>query len=380
MGKRKRIGLVYIWDETWLGGKYYLQNLMIALNMLDDNKKPLINLYCLSENSFRDFQENTKYPYLEKTIVKIRILHKVYSKLLSFFSKEASLRINFFPLNEADDWVFPVNIGSDSNKMISWIADFQEKHFPQYFTKSDIAYRDILVRSTCRRGIPIVFSSYDSQNDFKYFYNELENHPTFVVHFAVNQPDFSALKIDNVLHKYDIKKSYLICPNQFWQHKNHLFLFKAFKKCLEKGLDLQLVCTGRMEDYRCPEYIKKIKAFLEDYHLENDILTLGVIDKLELLCLMRYSYAVIQPSLFEGWNTTVEDSKAMNKFIFLSDLNVHREQISKNVCFFDPHDENDLVQKLLTVSPTEEFFDYSNCVRQFGEDFYRVIETTTSRE
>ena len=114
-----------------------------------------------------------------------------------------------------------------------------------------------------------------------------------------------------------------------------------------------------------------------DNHLEKDILTLGVIDKLELLCLMKYSYAVVQPSLFEGWNTTVEDSKAMNKFIFLSDLNVHREQINQNVCFFNPHDEDDMVQKLLTVTPTEECFDYSNCVRQFGEDFYHVIERTT---
>lgn len=374
MGERKRIGLIYVWDESWIGGKYYLQNLMIALNTLSDDIKPLINLYCLSEDTFLDFQENTKYPYLEKTIVKMGFIYKVFRKLISFFSKEATLRINMFPLNKEDELVFPLNIGSNNDKMISWIADFQEKHLPQFFSKSDLLYRDMLVRSTCKRGIPIVFSSNDSQNDFKCFYKGYENHPTFVVHFAVNQPDFSAVNVDDVLRKYDIKKSYLICPNQFWQHKNHLFLFKAFKKCLEKGLGLQLVCTGRMEDFRCPEYIEEIKTYLADNHLEHDILTLGLIDKQDLLCLMKNSYAVIQPSLFEGWNTTVEDCKAMNKYIFLSDLNVHREQINKNVCFFDPCNEEDLVQKLLTVSPKEEYFDYSNCIRQFGEDFYRVIK------
>lgn len=374
MGKRIRLGLVYIWDETWLGGKYYLQNLMIALNTLHDDNKPLINLYCLSEKSFRDFQVNTKYPYLEKTIVKIGFLNKICKKLLSFFSRQALLRINMFPLNKADDLIFPVNSGSHSDKMISWIADFQEKHLPQYFKKSEIAYRNILVRSTCKRGIPIVFSSYDSQNDFKHYYGEFINHPTFVVHFAVNQPDISSVKIDKVLDKYGINKSYMICPNQFWQHKNHLFLFKAFKKCLDKGLKLQLVCTGRMEDYRCPEYIERIKSFLEDNQLEQDILTLGVIDKLELLCLMKHSYAVIQPSMFEGWNTTVEDCKAMNKFIFLSDLRVHREQIKQNVCFFDFRDEDDLVEKLMTVIPKEDFFDYSDCVHQFGKDFLKIID------
>ena len=77
MGKRIRIGIVYIWNETWLGGKYYLQNLMIALNTLDDDKKPLINLYCFDDETFLDFQESTNYPYLEKTIVKISFFYKL---------------------------------------------------------------------------------------------------------------------------------------------------------------------------------------------------------------------------------------------------------------------------------------------------------------
>jgi len=374
MGKRIRIGLVDTW-ESWLGGKYYLQNLIISLNTLDDNKKPLINLYCLDEKTFQNYQINTKYPYLEKTIVNIGLLYRVRLKLYSIFSKNAMWHVDRFPLNPNDEMLFPMCIGSKKNKMLSWIPDFQEKHLPQFFLPSDIEFRELMVRSTCQRGIPIVFSSYDSQNDFKKYYKEFENHPTYVVHFAVNQPDFSNVKREDVLQKYGINKPYLICPNQFWQHKNHLFLFKAFKKSMEEGLGLQLVCTGKMEDDRCPEYMVEVKSFLDNNHLEHDILTLGVIDKQELLCLMKHAYAAIQPSLFEGWNTTVEDCKAMGKFIFLSDLAVHREQINKNVCFFNPRDEADLVHKLLTISPQEEYFDYSSHIRQFGEDFYHIIES-----
>lgn len=375
MGKRIRLGLVYIWSNNWLGGKYYLENLLIALNTLTDDKKPWVNLYCLDETTYKDFQKSTGYPYLEHTIVKIKsgFFYRVWRKLLSALSIKDPRNVDMFPLLSEDDVVFPLSIGSSPEKMISWIADLQEKHLPWYFSKKELKARNSSIRHTCKQGIPIVFSSYDSKNDFRKFYPEYAKHPTYVVHFAVNQPDFSDVDITTLKNNYGIKKSYLICANQFWQHKNHLFLFKAFKKAIEKGLDMQLVCTGKMEDYRSPKYIAEIERSLHDYNLGDAVLSLGVIDKKELLCLMKHSYAVVQPSLFEGWNTTVEDCKAMNKFVFLSDLPVHREQINKNVCFFDPNDENDLVERLLTVKPTEDNFDYSHYINQFGEGFYKVI-------
>ena len=98
-----------------------------------------------------------------------------------------------------------------------------------------------------------------------------------------------------------------------------------------------------------------------------------MIDSEELHCLMKNSYAVIQPSLFEGWNTTVEDCKALNKFIFLSDLPVHREQANENVCFFNPRNEDDLVTKLITIKPEVIPCDYSNNLREFGECFLELI-------
>ena len=377
MGKRIRLGLVYIWGNNWLGGKYYLENLLIALNTLSDEKKPQVNLYCLDEVTYKEFQKNTGYPYLEHTIVKIKtgFLYRAWRKLLSVLSIKDARNVDMFPLLSEDDLVFPLSIGSQPEKMISWIPDLQEKYFPQYFSKKELIARDTNIRHTCKQGIPIVFSSYDSRNDYLKFYPEFANHPTYVVHFAVNHPDFSDIDITTLKCKYGIKKPYLVCANQFWQHKNHLFLFKAFKKAQEIGLDMQLVCTGKMEDYRRPEYIVEIEKYLHKNDMGDSVLILGVIDKKELLCLMKDSYAVVQPSLFEGWNTTVEDCKDMNKFVFLSDLPVHREQIDKNVCFFDPYDENDLVQKLLTVTPTEKFLDYSRYINMFGEDFYKVLKT-----
>lgn len=373
MGKRIRLGYVYAWKGEWLGGFYYTQNLLVALNALDDDKKPIIDINCLDEKTFNELKDTTGYPYLEMTIIKEKLWKRIVRRFLRLFSIKAACAIDTFGVNTNNDVIFPWSYGLYTNKLIFWRPDFQEKYLPDFFSPKSIFNRDRQIKDICLRQLPIVFSSQDCQNDFMKFYPEFKNVPTYVVRFAVNQQDFSTINSDAIKQKYGIKKRYLFCANQFWQHKNHLFLFKAFMKANEQGLDMQLVCTGKLSDFRAPEYIEEIISFIEINHLKNDILTLGMIDKKDLLCLMKNSYAVIQPSLFEGWNTTVEDCKAMSKFVFLSDLPVHREQINQNVCFFNPHDEDDLVNKLLTITPHEEPYDYSMCINQFGEDFYNVL-------
>lgn len=112
---------------------------------------------------------------------------------------------------------------------------------------------------------------------------------------------------------------------------------------------------------------------MKENHLENDIKILGFIDRKEQLCLMQHSYAIVQPSLFEGWSTVVEDAKALNKFIFVSNLDVHLEQQPKNACFFNATNEDELVEKLMNVKPTAEPYDYSENRKQFAIDFLEII-------
>ncbi len=381
MEKRTRIGFYYVWGKAWMGGVIYARNLLKALNMLDDQDKPFIDVYCRDRESFEDLKANTGYPYLDIIIINDEASHKKMFRDLvkTLFGFKASKRVDMFKIQDKDEMIFPYGFGSKTNKLVFWRPDFQEKYLPAFFTKREIQRRDLAMKAIAGRGIPIVFSSHDCENDFKRFYPEFNN-KTFVVHFAVSHPDFSHVSIDDVKSMYGIKGNYLLCANQFWKHKNHLFLFKAYHKALQQGLDMPLVCTGNFSDYCNPGYIEEIKEFIAANDLSKRILMLGLIDSDKLYCLMKNAYAVIQPSLFEGWNTTVEDCKALNKFIFLSDLPVHREQAKANVCFFNPHDEEELIDKLLNVKPTETPYDYSCSLREFGENFLEVIKYMVNRK
>jgi hypothetical protein len=57
------------------------------------------------------------------------------------------------------------------------------------------------------------------------------------------------------------------------------------------------------------------------------------------------SSAVLQPSLFEGWSTVVEDVKAMGRPLFLSDIPVHLEQ-APSATFFKAGSPEDLASTL----------------------------------
>lgn len=370
--ERDRIGILMTGVSNWIAGKYYIQNLLCAMNTLKDEQKPIVDLYVEDINVYEDVKEESRYPYLVYNLYKVNTLMRLLRRIIYPFNANIANNLPLFSVRKDDMFLYPAELGT-SHKKVCWKQDFQEKYLPELFGNDFVRKRDKNLKSACERNIPIVFSSYDSLADFQKYYPQYHN-PTFVVQFAVSQQDFNDVRFECVKEKYGISKEFLLCANQFWKHKNHLFLFRAFKKALKEGLNLQLICTGALNDFRNPEYANQIKTFIEENGLGNNIKLLGLIDKKDLLCLMKNSYAVIQPSLFEGWNTTVEDCKALNKFIFLSDLKVHREQISDNVCFFNPRCEDDLVEKLMSVRPHTKFYDYHKNIEDFGKSFYKVIE------
>ena len=72
----------------------------------------------------------------------------------------------------------------------------------------------------------------------------------------------------------------------------------------------------------------------------------GYIPYSHIMPLMRASTAVLNPSLFEGWSTTVEEAKALGVPLLLSDLRVHREQAPAGTRFFDPDSAEEMAAVL----------------------------------
>ncbi|MFV0350129.1 MAG: glycosyltransferase, partial [Halodesulfovibrio sp.] len=126
--------------------------------------------------------------------------------------------------------------------------------------------------------------------------------------------------------RYGIKGDYLMCCNQFWVHKDHKTLFSALALLRERGIRPQLVCTGAAEDARHPDYFNSLTRFLAEHGLAGQITILGLIPRADQIQLLRGAAGVIQPSLFEGWSTVIEDCRLLGKSVVYSDIQVHLEQ------------------------------------------------------
>lgn len=76
------------------------------------------------------------------------------------------------------------------------------------------------------------------------------------------------------------------------------------------------------------------------------MLFLGLIPYQDVAALMQGAVAMINPSLFEGWSTTVEEAKSLGKRIILSNIPVHMEQNPERGLFFEPHNPEALADAI----------------------------------
>jgi len=93
-----------------------------------------------------------------------------------------------------------------------------------------------------------------------------------------------------------------------------------------------------MDDCRNREHLADLREYIYSYGIEDNVRLLGLIDYADVFALMHNSIAVINPSLFEGWSSTVEEAKSMGKGMILSDIAVHREQDPTVSSYFSVND------------------------------------------
>lgn len=381
MAKKPKIGILYSYDENWIGGAYYIQNLIKALNYLP--KEEQISLYIVAQTKalFQELQKNTGYPNLKfiNFNPRFNLFEKIVNKVgFLFLKKEIILK------KIKLDWVFPLhgipNELKHISKLIFWIPDLQEKFLPEFFTANEIELRHNSYLKIIASNCPVVFSSQAALQDFSLFYPNAKN-KKYVLPFAVVHPDLKTTNIEEVKNKFGIIGDYFFSPNQFWQHKNQIAIIEAVKKIKEKGFTVKIVFSGKEYDYRNPEYTNQLKKKVAEYNLENNILFLGFIDRIDQLLLMKNAIAILQPSLFEGWSTVVEDAKALNQTLIVSDLKVHREQLAEKGVFFNPHNYDELATKMLQIlnSPNDKIhynLNYIENKRAFALNLKNLIKTT----
>jgi glycosyltransferase involved in cell wall biosynthesis len=379
MGKRKRIGLFFSYSENWIGGSYYIINLIEALKLLPDDKRPEITIFYYQLNDLSPIQK-LNYPGID--FKQVNKNNHIVKRAIHFFGKKV-LKTKIFTqqLNRKVssgyyDAIFPTPIRFDhklSKKIIYWIPDFQYLHLPQFFLLRELEDRKQFHAQIGASGDTVIFSSYDAQKDFNTLCvnSKAMQH---VVQFAVTHPTYNDINFSDLAAKYKLPPTYFFCPNQFWAHKNQKVILEAvlsLKKDFNR--DIKVVFSGKAHDHRNASYFDDLNNYIKENGIEDNISFLGFIDRKEQLLIMKNALAVLQPSLFEGWSTVVEDAKLMNQNVIASNLNVHKEQLGDNAVYFDPNSSASLVTAIQSFEKKNVEFNYDAKRLEFAYNFLNVL-------
>lgn len=361
MKSKVRLGIIFTHLNNWTGGSNYLENLLYSISEsgglgIDififtgkNNRKVIERFAPLSTLIFDSlFDRRSFFWIVEKLFVKFFKRHFFLTLLLRRY------KIQILTHSE-------IHIKIQGMKIINWIPDFQHLHYPEYFSKKEIQQREKMIKGVCSTSDLIILSSNSSLQDFQIHHMEFSRKVrilkfTSCLPSRYNEP----VNIEYLKDRFNIAGKYFFVPNQFWKHKNHKVILEALTILKSNNKDVMVIFSGNMNDTRDPDYLKELVMYVNTHSLQNSVKFLGLLEYRDVVSLMKYSIAVINPSFFEGWSTTVEECKSLGKNIILSNINTHLEQSPEHSFYFNPDDPDELANILSTLWAEGSVLSYSN--------------------
>lgn len=377
--EKLKIGIIFNFNPVWMGGIIYIQNLVRILNFLDEDETPEVTIFYSPD--LKKYMDPISYPYLKAIETKFPSI--INGNILSWLKGKNLFIDQILKDHDYLDGIFPVMdlpVKTKSNvKVLSWYADLQHKYYPAFFSKRKNLERNLRIRFMLRNTDDLVLSSEAVANDFRAFYKLRKSLNLHIFHFASVIDDFSHLDIESVREKYKLPKNYFMVSNQFHKHKNHEVLLKSLIRLKATRADVHIAMTGRFREASFSPYLQRLHSLIDKNDLQSNISFLGLMPRDEQLLLMKYAQAVIQPSLFEGWSTVIEDAISLQVPVIASSIPVNIEQLGDKGVFFDPQDEEKLAN-VLSLSPLRNVNDviyekYEDRVKKAAQAFVRIFKS-----
>ena len=360
-----RIGIILTGDYSWAGGVYYSLNIIRLLQKMSLTKSITVVVF-VNKHTQQELLAELKHKNIEVIDLDARsFLYKLWCRGMGYLSKGNYRFVK--DMNAAKlDLLYPVihyeKIHAQLNcKVLYWLFDFQHKFLPDMFSKEELAKRDRNFELVTENALDLVVSSHDSKNHLLQFYPHCKAN-IHVYNFV------SLIEAGNIKSKPSTPDDYLVVCNQFWPHKNHLTVLKAVALLVSQKKNIHVVFTGKFDQ---SPYVKELQDYITTNKLQSHLTFTGFIAREEQVELIRKAKAVIQPSLFEGWSTVIEDAKALNKLLIVSNIAIHHEQLKQDVHFFKSDDYETLsvlMQEVYTAPMVHAALNYQQNIERSSHD------------
>jgi glycosyltransferase involved in cell wall biosynthesis len=351
-----RVAFTLIGGAEWTGGHYYLSNLLYVLGQYAH--KTLTPVLFVGEDCpAKCLGEFSAIPNIEIIRTSHLNVERKRSSLLQalLFGRDIEMRALF--VAQGIDVVFEAArfFGWRLDiPAIAWIPDFQHRVLPHMFHVLARWKRELGFRAQVLGGRFIMLSSDDAREACERYYPDTIGR-TYTVHFAV--PSGQAIDREaarGIADLYKLPERFFFMPNQFWRHKNHILVVEALAILQQRGMSVTVAAPGRQNDPRDVGYASRLRSLVERLGVSENIRVLGMIPYEHISALMRSCAALLNPSLFEGWSTTVEEARSMGTPVILSDIAVHFEQMGASATYFDRYSPQSLADALQGFVPMDD--------------------------
>lgn len=344
MADRLNIAYTPSGGSGWTGGRTYQANILAALK----EYAPHVKVYFVYDGTGDPPNEEELRDYIRYPSNGGWVLDALNRLSLRFLGYDRLLSAALDSVPEVDiQLLFPGRFKAGIRRaVLYWIPDFQHLHIPEMYQKNQIEGLNKKFMEGIRHSTLVLLSSHDAQKDFCGFAPGFIG-KTRVIHFVARIPsglyDRDPRQVTGI---YNLPDKFFYLPNQFWKHKNHITVFKALRILGKKGVKPFIVFTGNPVDSRNPLHFADLVQKISEWGLRDQVAFLGLVPHDHVYMLVRQSICVINPSLFEGWSTTVEEAKSVGKRVLLSNLPVHREQDPPGGVYFEPTDSEGLAETM----------------------------------
>lgn len=382
-----RVGFV-LGQVPWLGGMNYYRNLLSAISLVSGKNVEIVVFGGLRSDltEFEGIARIVRTPMMDRGTL-FWFIRKVFSKFFrgrDYFLYKLLHKEKIDVLSHHNGFWAGCKI-----KTIGWIPDFQHFLLPDFFNDNEKRLRDAEFKRIIDCCDVVLLSSDAARSDLNLFQKNVGKAEVLQFVPRIDIENIST-SLEVLQAKYKFTVPFFYVPNQFWRHKNHRVIIDALVLLKQRGVNVTVLSSGSTGDVRHPQYFMNLMSAVDSFGLQEHFRVLGVIPYDDLIALMRYSVALINPSLFEGWSTTVEEAKILGKKVILSNLAVHIEQNPAHAIYFDPVDSGQLAGILEDVhfGNYPDLFDnlkdtlqvdYLRKRKHFGAAYLKIISGMVSR-
>lgn len=154
---------------------------------------------------------------------------------------------------------------------------------------------------------------------------------------------------DSIKNKLTNGKEYFVYAGAIHPRKNLINLLKAFSVFKKRQMsNLKLVLAGRLA-WKYKDFVESLKT----YKYREDVVLTGYLNEEELVNIIGAAYALIYPSLWEGFGVPVLEAMHAHVPVITSESSAMQETAKDAALYVNPVDHNDMAEKMMLLYKDE---------------------------